>query len=598
MPYAQISNLDFQDIKTVLKEFLRTQSDFTDYDFEGSVLSNLLDVLAYNTYYTAFNTNMAINELFIDSATVRDNVVAIARQLGYRPRSITSSTAYVTFDIEYANPTTDTELLLKRGTGFVASYNNKVYQFVAPTDAKAQVVNGVARFSDVLVREGTQLTNTFIVNSSNKSQKFVLDNPNIDTSTITVEVFADGSTFSEPYLIADNILDVTSTSKVFFLNEVEDQRYELIFGDGIIGKKLEDQSQIVVRYIVTNGPEANGIKTFVFSGVIETPLGVSPGAFDSEIVSTVPSIGGEAIESISQIKFAAPRTFGTQGRAVIASDYAAIVRNVYPSVGDIITFGGEDQDPPEYGKVFISIKPRDSAYLTSLTKSNIIEELKKYSVGSVEPVIVDPSILYVELDSKVYYNSASTDLTPAQIRALVIGNFQSYISSSGTEKFNGKFRHSKAVAVIDETAKAINSNLTTVTMRKDFYPQLNSSFYYEICYQNAFDKDCDGPTLSTTAFRVTEYPTFDVYMEDKDGKIVLYRLDTITGEKVVLDKEVGDIDYDKGELRMYNLTIIKGSFFDNRISVRVKPLSNDIKATREVYLDVDVANSTFIAYKE
>jgi len=598
MPYAQISNLDFQDIKTVLKEFLRTQSDFTDYDFEGSVLSNLLDVLAYNTYYTAFNTNMAINELFIDSATVRDNVVAIARQLGYRPRSITSSTAYVTFDIEYANPTTDTELLLKRGTGFVASYNNKVYQFVAPTDAKAQVVNGVARFSDVLLREGTQLTNTFIVNSSNKSQKFVLDNPNIDTSTITVEVFADGSTFSEPYLIADNILDVTSTSKVFFLNEVEDQRYELIFGDGIIGKKLEDQSQIVVRYIVTNGPEANGIKTFVFSGVIETPLGVSPGAFDSEIVSTVPSIGGEAIESISQIKFAAPRTFGTQGRAVIASDYAAIVRNVYPSVGDIITFGGEDQDPPEYGKVFISIKPKDSAYLTSLTKSNIIEELKKYSVGSVEPVIVDPSILYVELDSKVYYNSASTDLTPAQIRALVIGNFQSYISSSGTEKFNGKFRHSKAVAVIDETAKAINSNLTTVTMRKDFYPQLNSSFYYEICYQNAFDKDCDGPTLSTTAFRVTEYPTFDVYMEDRDGKIVLYRLDTITGEKVVLDKEVGDIDYDKGELRMYNLTIIKGSFFDNRISVRVKPLSNDIKATREVYLDVDVANSTFIAYKE
>ena len=598
MPYAQISNLDFQDIKTVLKEFLRTQSDFTDYDFEGSVLSNLLDVLAYNTYYTAFNTNMAINELFIDSATVRDNVVAIARQLGYRPRSITSSTAYVTFDIEYANPTTDTELLLKRGTGFVASYNNKVYQFVAPTDAKAQVVNGVARFSDVLLREGTQLTNTFIVNSSNKSQKFVLDNPNIDTSTITVEVFADGSTFSEPYLIADNILDVTSTSKVFFLNEVEDQRYELIFGDGIIGKKLEDQSQIVVRYIVTNGPEANGIKTFVFSGVIETPLGVSPGAFDSEIVSTVPSIGGEAIESISQIKFAAPRTFGTQGRAVIASDYAAIVRNVYPSVGDIITFGGEDQDPPEYGKVFISIKPKDSAYLTSLTKSNIIEELKKYSVGSVEPVIVDPSILYVELDSKVYYNSASTDLTPAQIRALVIGNFQSYISSSGTEKFNGKFRHSKAVAVIDETAKAINSNLTTVTMRKDFYPQLNSSFYYEICYQNAFDKDCDGPTLSTTAFRVTEYPTFDVYMEDRDGKIVLYRLDSITGEKVVLDKEVGDIDYDKGELRMYNLTIIKGSFFDNRISVRVKPLSNDIKATREVYLDVDVANSTFIAYKE
>jgi hypothetical protein len=236
--------------------------------------------------------------------------------------------------------------------------------------------------------------------------------------------------------------------------------------------------------------------------------------------------------------------------------------------------------------------------LTSLTKNEIVSQLKKYVVASVEPVIVDPSILYVELTSKIYYNGSITADTPAQIRDKVVTNIQKYIEDSDIEKFNGKFRYSRIVGVIDDSDKAINSNITSVTMRKDFYPQLNSTFYYEICYQNAFDKDCDGPTLSTTGFRVTEYPNFDVYLEDRDGKIVLYRLDALTGEKVLLDKEVGDIDYSKGELKIYNLTIIKGSFFDNRISVRVKPLSNDVQAFREVYLDIDIPNSSFSAYKE
>ena len=290
--------------------------------------------------------------------------------------------------------------------------------------------------------------------------------------------------------------------------------------------------------------------------------------------------------------------YGTQDRAVTAQDYSAIIRKVYPSVSDIIIFGGEDQDPPEYGKVFIVLKPKDASFLTSLTKQEIIQDLKKYMVASVRPVIVDPSILYVELTSKVYYNSKVTDLKPAQIRDKTINSVQSYLDVSDIEKFNGKFRFSKLVGVIDDADPAINSNLTEVTMRKDFYPSLNSTFYYEVCFQNAFDKDCEEPTLSSTGFRVTEYPTFDVYLEDRDSKIVLYRIDSVTGEKVVLDSNVGDIDYEKGELKMYALTIIKGSFFDNRISVRVKPLLNDIKALREVYLDVDVANSSFTAYKE
>jgi len=598
MPYTQVANLDFEDIKASLKDYMRAQTDFTDYDFDGSALSTLIDTLAYNTYYTAFNTNMVVNELFIDSATLRDNVVAIAKQLGYRPKSATSPTAYVSFTVTYTNPTTDTELLLKKGTGFISSYDNNVYQYVVTDDVKAQVINNVATFTDVEIKEGTQLVNTFTVNTSLKSQRFILDNQNIDTNTIRVKVFPTGGSFSEPYLVADNILGVDATSKVFFLDEIEDQRYEILMGDGVLGKKLENNARIEVSYLTTAGPESNGVRTFVFSGVLENPNGVSPSAFTTSITSTTASAGGEEIESTQKIKYTAPKAYGTQDRAVTADDYEAIVRQVYPATSDIIIFGGEDQEPPEYGKVFIALKPKDASYLTSLTKKSIVDELKKFVVASVEPRLIDPSILFVELTSKIYYNSSITDQTPSQIRDKVIGGVQSYLDTSDTEKFNGKFRYSKMVGVIDDADKSINSNLTSVTMRKDFYPSLNSTFYYEVCFQNAFDEDCDDPVLSSTGFRVTEYPNFDVYVEDRNKKIVLYRLDSVTGEKVVLDSDIGDIDYVKGELKMYNLTIIKGSFFDNRISVRVKPLSNDIKALREVYLDVDVANSSFTAYKE
>ncbi len=598
MPYTQVANLDFEDIKDALKDYLRAQSDFTDYDFEGSALSVLIDTLAYNTYYTAFNTNMVVNELFIDSATLRDNVVALAKQLGYRPKSITSPTAYISFTVNYTNPTTDTELLLKKGTGFIASFDNNIYQYVTLDDVKAQVVNQTAIFTDVPIREGTQITNTFVINTALKSQRFILDNQNIDTNTIRVKVFPTGGSFNEEYLVSDNILGVDGESKIFFLDEIDDERYEILFGDGVIGKKLDNGARVEVSYITTAGPETNGVKTFVFSGVLENPDGVSPNSFDVTINSTVASSGGEEMESISKIKFNAPKTYGTQNRAVTASDYDAIVRNVYPAVSDIIIFGGEEQDPPSYGKVFIVLKPTNAAFLTSITKNEIIAELKKFVVASVQPEIIDPSILYVELSSKIFYDTSITDQTPAQIRDKAIGAVQDYLNTSNVEKFNGKFRYSKVVGVIDNSDRSITSNLTYVTMRKDFFPQLNSTFYYEVCFQNAFDVDCDDPVLSTTAFRVTEYPNFDVYLEDRDGKIVLYRLDALTGEKVVLNKEIGDIDYAKGEVRLYNLTIIKGSFTDNRISVRVKPLSNDIKALREVYLDVDVANSSFVAYKE
>ena len=598
MPYTQVANLDFDDIKTNLKEYLRSQNDFTDYDFEGSALATLIDTLAYNTYYTAFNTNMVVNELFIDSATLRDNVVALAKQLGYRPKSATSPTAYISFTITYTNATTDKELNLKEGTGFISNYDNVIYNYVTLSDVKAQVINGVATFVNVPIREGTVLNNTFLVNTASKSQRFILDNTDIDTNTVKVTVYPGGGTFNEPYLLADNILGVDGNSKVFFLDEIEDERYEILMGDGVLGKKLDNNTRIDVSYLTTSGPASNGVKAFVFSGVIENENGVSPNSFTPSVTSVTPASGGEEIETTQKIKYTAPKAYGTQDRAVTANDYEAIVRQVYPATSDIIIFGGEDQDPPQYGKVFISLKPTDASYLTSLTKSQIISDLKKYVIASVEPQIIDPSILFVEVTSKIYYNGGVTDQTAANIRDKVIGGVQSYLDTSDTEKFNGKFRYSKMVGVIDDADVSINSNLTSVMMRKDFYPQLNSTFYYEVCFQNAFDEDCDDPVLSSTGFRVTEYPNFDVYVEDRDKKIVLYRLDNVTGEKVVLDSDIGDIDYVKGELKMYALTIIKGSFFDNRISLRVRPLSNDIKAMREVYLDVDVPNSSFTAYKE
>ena len=598
MPYTQVSNLDFEQIKVSLKEYMRSQSEFTDYDFEGSALATLIDTLAYNTYYTAFNTNMVVNELFIDSATLRDNVVSIAKQLGYRPKSITAPTAYISFSINYTNATTDKELVLQPGTGFVASYDNNIYSYIVNDAVTGQVVNNVATFENVAIKEGTRLVNTFTINSAIKSQRFILDNQDIDTNTIRVQVYPGGGSFNEEYKIADNILGVDGTSKVFFLDEIEDQRYEILMGDGVLGKKVENNSRIEVSYLTTSGPESNGVKTFVFTGVVQNPNGVSPNAFTTTITSTTPSSGGEEVESTAKIKYTAPKAYGTQDRAVTAQDYEAIVRKVYPATSDIIIFGGEDQDPPEYGKVFIVLKPNDASYLTSLTKSQIIADLKKYVIASVEPEIVDPSILYVEITSKIFYNTSLTDQTEGQIRDKAINSVQSYIDISDTEKFNGKFRYSKFIGVIDDADISINSNLTSVMMRKDFYPQLNSTFYYEVCFQNAFDEDCDDPVLSSTGFRVTEYPNFDVYVEDRDKKIVLYRPDSVTGEKVVLDRDIGDIDYVKGELKMYALTIIRGTFFDNRISLRVKPLSNDIKAMREVYLDVDVANSSFTAYKE
>ena len=557
----------------------------------------LLDVLAYNTYYTAFNANMAVNELFLDSATIRDNVVALAKQLGYKPKSKTAPEAKITFTVSYPQTAPKTAVL-KKGTGFTTSFEDTLYTYVAVEDQTAPVENGTAYFDNISVYEGTLITSSFVVNE-NSPQRFILQNSNVDIDSIRVKVYnsQQSSAFSV-YDYSDNILNVTPESKVFFLEEIEDERYELFFGDDVLGRKVKNNEFIEITYLSTNGPDTNGAKSFTFAGLLLDIYG-GGGYTNTVIINNVEeSIGGSDIEGISKIKFNAPKYFATQDRAVTAQDYAAIIRNLYPAVSDIITYGGEEEVPPEYGKVKIVIKPEQSATLSSTTKRSLESQLKKYMVASVTPEIIDPSILYVEVTSNIFYSTSKTTQRPEQIVSKVVSGLSEYLQQSETEKFNGKFRFSKFVSTIDNADSSINSNSTSITLRKDFYPQINSTSYYEICYQNVFDKECNGSTVQSTGFKVSEYPAYTVYFEDRDGVIVLYRLDNLTGEKITLNDSLGTVDYEEGEIKLYNLTIVEGTLSDNRVSIRVQPKNFDVVALREVYLDVDLTTSKFTAYPE
>lgn len=596
--YVQLANTDFAEIKQTLKEYLRTQSDFTDYDFEGSAMSILLDVLAYNTYYTAFNTNMVANELFLDSASLRENVVNLAKSLGYQPRSKRAPVAYLTFAVNFTG-TAPTTINLKKGTGFTTIFDDILYQYITADDITVPVNSNFASFAEVPIYEGKLIKSSFTVNST-LDQRFIIDNQRVDTNTVRVRVFeSEQSTRFTDYEYSDNILNVKADSDVFFIEETEDERYEIFFGDGTLGSALDNGNLVEITYIITNGPVTNGARSFTFAGILEDSLGNTNFPADITIDTIVTSDGGEDIESISSIKYNAPKFFGTQDRAVTAADYAAIIvgRNIYPSVADIITYGGEEEVNPEYGKVKIVIKPKNSSRLSSFTKKQIVDGLKPYMVASVTPEIIDPSILFVELNSNIYYNSKITTAKPDDIKKKVITSVEDYIAQSDTEKFNGKFRYSKFVSIIDNADRVITSNETTATMRKDFYPNINSESYYELCYQNEFAEYCGTPIVQSTGFVISQFPNLTAYFEDNDGEVYLYTLGP-TGDKIVLFESIGKVDYMKGEVIIDKLTIIKGSFFDNKIEVRVTPRNKDLNALRNVYLDVDITKSKFTTFSE
>lgn len=601
MAYNQLTNLDYFEIKNALRDYLRANSDFSDYDFEGSTLGMLIDLLAYNTYYTAFNANMSVNESFLDSATLRDNVVARAKELGYTPRSATAAASAVTLNVSLNGINLPQSVFLKRGNAFLTNVNESLYQYILLDDVQANVLpDNTVNFENLKIYEGTYISNRYTVPAYTGSYSISLQNQNIDTSTIRVNVYenATSSTF-EKFVQSDNILNVGANSPTYFVTEVEDENYKITFGDGVFGKKLGAGQVVEISYLTTNADTTNGASVFTYNGIIsDVAGGTSFTVIVNSVTTLTKAFGGAPIESIDSIKINAPASFGAQNRAVTTLDYEAIVRRIYPAVADIISYGGEEENPPEYGKVKVAIKPRELSFLSSYTKNLILQEIKKYAVAAITPEIVDPSIIFIELNSRIFYNQASTNLTSDQLKQKVIANLTKYISLSDTEKFGGKFRYSKAISTIDASEKSIRSNLTDVVMRKDFYPALNSSAYYEFCLNNPFDDDIDTQTLTSTGFVVQQYPNFIVYLEDRDSKVVLFRLDPQTGDKIILNSEQGTIDYAKGDVKLYNLNIIKGSFADNKIELRMKPQYNDIVAKRQVYLDVDIEKSSFTLIQE
>tara|TARA_B100000287_G_scaffold150860_1_gene142704 strand:- start:29099 stop:30913 length:1815 start_codon:yes stop_codon:yes gene_type:complete len=601
MSYVQVADLDFNQIKTSLKEYLRSNSDFTDYDFEGSTLSTLLDVLAYNTYYTAFNANMVVNEAFLESATLRDNVVSLAKQIGYLPKSAVAPTAVLNISADFSTENNIPSIIkLPRGSQFLTRINGTTYSFLTDKDHVVGLNSqDIAVFENIEVREGNYVLETFTFNAG-VNQRFILQNSNIDTTTLKVVVRPTvDSTSSVEYRLAESIIGFDGTSPVYFLQEGEDERYEIIFGDGILGKKLETNNYVEITYITTNGAAANAAKVFSYGAVLEDSTGGNDYAPSVTITTVTAANGGERLETIDSIKRNAPLFFNAQNRAVTADDYESIIRRIYPAVADIVCFGGEDASPPEYGKVKIVIKPQYASALSQYTKNLISTDLKKYAVVSVTPEIVDPSIIYVELNSNVYYNKSLTTLNQSEIKAAVISALDGYRATSDLEKFNGRFKYSRIVGIIDATDPAITSNETDIKLRKDFIPVLNTITEYEICYQNVVKSGCSNPSVQSSGFVVADYPSDVVYLaDDQQGSIYLYKIDPTTQDRFVLNAQQGTIDYAKGEVMLNRLNIIKGSYSDERIELRVLPTNKDIYAYREAYLSMDLQSSVFLITQE
>ena len=605
MALVNFTDLDFDQIKTSLTDYLRENSDFTDYDFEGSNLSNIIDVLAYNTYISSYNANMISNEVFIDSATLRENVVALARNIGYTPRSRTAAKAIISFFVNTTGFTTKpVTLTLRKGivTTSASVFGSESYSFSIPSDITVPVVDGIATFRDVVIYEGTFLTSNFTVSAANPAppSRYTLDNANIDTSTLEVSVRdTESSTSSKKYVFSDTLIEVTDTSRVYFLQEVEDQRYELIFGDGVFGEKLKALNYIDVSYITTNGEDGNGISSFNFNGRIVDNNNnlVSTGI---SILSTVSeSLGGKAIESVDSVKRFAPKIYSTFNRAVTAADYEALIPKIYPEAESVSVFGGEELTPPQYGKVFITIKPFYGPFVPDSIKNNLKTQLRKYSVAGIITEIQDLKYLYVEVDVNAYYNpSLAPDANAVQ--TIVANNINSYADSADMNKYGAKFKYSKFQGIIDNSNDSITSNITKVEIRRDMQPKLNQVAEYELCFGNPFYiKSYDGYNIKSSGFNI--FGVADtVYLSDipkadgRTGSLFFFRLQA-ANSPIVVSNNVGTIDYERAEilLKPINITGTAKKVLDVPIiEVSACPNSNDVIGLQDLYLQLDVKNST------
>ena len=609
MSLVNFSNLDFNQIKTTLTEYLKSNSNFTDYDFEGSNLSSILDVLAYNTYITSYNANMVANEVFIDSATLRENVVALARNIGYIPRSRKSAQATVSFFIDTSNITpTPSSLTLHKGSVASTSGNfgNQSYVFCILEDITVPVFNGIATFEDLKVYQGTRLVTNFTYSSRNLNQRFILPNSGIDTDLISVLVRNnEQSTSSTKYNRQDSLFEINQDSKVFFLQEIEDERYELIFGDGIFGKKLEEGNFIEVGYITSNGDSANGISQFTFAGRItynrnSVEYTVTSGI--SLLTTGLIASGGENIESVESIKRYAPRIYASQNRALTANDYETLIpAKIYEETESISVFGGEDLIPPQYGKVFISIKPRSGDFLPNLIKENIKRDLKKYAVAGIVPEILDLKYLYLEVNSKVYFN---TNLAPSSeyISSIIQNNSIKYAESTELNKYGARFKYSKFLKIIDESHEGVTSNITTIQMRRDLRVIINTFTEYKIGFGNEFHiNSMNGYNIKSSALRVSDTSQI-VYISDlpntnrETGSLFLFTVPSPNSTTpTIVKRNIGNINYKKGLITLNPINIQSGKIKDGQtiIEISVTPHSNDVIGLQDLYLQLDISNSNF-----
>jgi len=610
MPLVNFTNLDFDQIKTTLRDYLKSNSNFTDYDFEGSNLSTILDVLAYNTYITSYNANMVANEVFIDSATLRENVVSLARNIGYIPRSEKAARATVSFFVDTTNITpAPAALTLKKGpiASTTGSFGNQSFVFSILEDITVPVVDNIASFTDIQIYEGILLNTSFTYTSRNPNQRFILPNSGIDTDLISVLVKNNSSTatVSVKYNLQDSLFGVDGESEVYFLQEIEDERYELIFGDGVFGKALQEGYYIEASYIVTNGDSGNGIGQFSFSGRLtytrnSTEYVVSSGI--SLLTTGLPSIGGESIEGVESIKKYAPRIYASQNRALTANDYETLIpAKIYPETESISVFGGEEVIPPQYGKVFISIKPRTGDFLPNLIKENIKMKLKKYAVAGIVPEILDLKYLYLEIDSKVYYN---TNLSPnsAYVSSIIQTNANKYAESTELNKYGARFKYSKFLKIIDDSHASVTSNITKVQMRRDLRVVLNTFVEYSIGFGNEFHiKSMDGYNIKSSAFRVSGILQ-DVYLSDipdtnrKTGTIFLFTVPSTSSlSPTILKRGVGKINYTSGIITLNPINISSAKIKDGQsiIEISVTPQSNDVIGLQDLYLQLDINNSIF-----
>ena len=606
MPFTKYTNLDFDQIKTSIKDYLRANSNFTDFDFEGSNFSVLIDTLAYNTYISSFNSNMIVNESFLDSATLRENVVSLARNIGYVPRSRTSARARISFTVQRPSGDSSSQVTLQRGLVCTGSSANTSYVFSIPEDITRKFVSGVATFNNIEIYEGTYLTKQFLYDGS-LDQKFILDNSFVDTSSLKVYIKKENDTgLGIEYSLVDNIVDVTSSSQIYLIQEIQDEKYQLLFGDGLIGKKLgtdqnSDGNIITANYIVSNGAEGNGVSNFSLAGSFLTTENNNVNPSDITVITNQASQNGSEIESIDSVRYYAPKIYSAQSRAVTGRDYEAIIKSIYPDTESVAVVGGEEMDPPQFGTVNISIKPKNGTFVSDFNKSRILSQLKQYTVSGINQKITDLKILYVEIDSAVYYDFSRTS-TVETLRTKVADTLQTYANSLEINKFGGRFRYSKIQQIIDNTNTAITSNITKVRIRRDLKAVINQFAQYELCYGNQFHVKSGGFNIKSTGFRIATDPDV-VYLTDipnPDGKTgILSIVKPITSESTrVVVKSAGTIDYIKGEINISTIKITSTERANNIIEIQAFPESNDVVGLKDLYLNFNISASSINMVKD